>query len=106
MTVEARLVWAHIELQIRPTDLCDVKFMPVARYGLYEVRLVEPPHDAAANTFDFWLELFDHGQKISVDSGGADDLETAVTIAEAFVADAKKLNKTRPEFDCARPPRL
>jgi len=103
MTLEARLVWAHIELQVTPTER-DVKFVPVARYGAYELRLVEATDSAVANRFDFWLELFDHGQRISVDSGGADDLETAVTIAEALAADAKALSKASSEFNGARPP--
>jgi len=87
------LIRAHIELQITPTESPDVKFVPVVRHGAYEIRLFDSTHGPAANAFDFWLELFDHGQKISVDSGGTDDLETAVTIAEALVADAKELSK-------------
>ena len=91
MTLEARLVYAHIELQVAPTDGGKVKYVPVVRHGAYELRLVEPTISPCANPFDFWLELFDHSRKISVDSGGADDLETAVTIAEALVAEAKAL---------------
>ncbi|HSV22174.1 MAG TPA: hypothetical protein VLJ17_04005 [Xanthobacteraceae bacterium] len=93
MTLEARLLQAHIELEVTPKDEHDVKSVPLARYGEYEVRLVESAHGSPANTFDFWLELFDHRRMISVDSGGANDLEGAVAIAETLIAHAKELSK-------------
>lgn len=40
----------------------------------------------------FWLELFDHGTKVSVDSYGCRELEDAVVVFEDFVAQAGHLN--------------
>ena len=93
MTLEARILQARIELEAAPKDEHDVKSVLLARHGEYEVRLVESAHDFPAGTFDFWFELFDHRRKISVDSGGANDLERAVAIAETLVANAEELSK-------------
>jgi len=93
MTLEARLVQAHIELQVTPNVENDLKSVSLRRYGAYDVRLVESAHTSDSSTFEFWLELFDHHRKISLDSGGANDLERAVAIAEALVAHAEELSK-------------
>jgi hypothetical protein len=41
----------------------------------------------------FWLALFDHGAKISVDSFGCRELEDAVVVFEDFIAQAGHLNE-------------
>src|SRR5437867_10219023 len=47
----------------------------VARYGAYEVRLVEPLVDSQGDTIPFWIELFDHKSAVTIDSCGGHDFE-------------------------------
>jgi hypothetical protein len=91
MTLEARLVRAYLALRNKADKSHDLKFVLLARYGAYEVRLVEPPDDR----FEFWLELIDLDGNISIDGGGANDLEDALAIAEEFVSSAQDLSKNR-----------
>jgi len=90
MNLETRLIRAHIMLFLR-RDERERKSVSLARYGAYEVRLLEPPSES--DTFMFWLELFDHSRRISVDSWGADDFEEALTTAEYLAYRAEELSK-------------
>jgi hypothetical protein len=92
MTLEARLVQAHVMLEVIPKDRHGSKSVPLAQYGAYEVRLVEPAV-CSANCFIFWIELFDRAGHVSIDSGGANDLEEASAIADDFALRAAKLGK-------------
>jgi hypothetical protein len=93
MPLEARLIRAHVELQVTPKDANDCKSVPLARYGAYEVRLVEPLQNSGTDAFEFWLELFDDIQKISLDSAGANDFEEATTLAKELIAHAEELSE-------------
>jgi hypothetical protein len=93
MNLETRLVQAHVELYATPKDRHGSRIVCLARYGAYDVRLVEPGDVMPFGAFDFWLELFDHNQRASLDSGGTSDLEQALTIAEELVSHAIDLSK-------------
>jgi len=93
MNLEARLIQAHVELQVTPKDTNDCRSARLAGYGAYEVRLIESPGNSGAGAFEFWLELFDHTQKISLDSAGANDLEEAAALAEELIAQAQELSE-------------
>jgi hypothetical protein len=92
MNLEARLIQAHVELQVTPKDANDCRSARLPGYGAYQVRLVEPAGNSGVSAFEFWLELFDHARKLSVDSAGANDLEEAVTLAEQLIAQAQELS--------------
>lgn len=93
MNIEARLIRAHVELQVTPKDANDCRSVLLARCGTYEVRLVEPARNSGGSAFEFWLELFDRTQKISLDSAGTNDLEEAVTLANKLFARALELSE-------------
>jgi hypothetical protein len=93
LTVETRLVQAYVMLLVVPKDEHDFKSVSVIRHGAYEVRLFEPR--SASNTFVFWIELFDHDSQVSIDGGGANDLERALATAEYFASCAEKLSRER-----------
>jgi hypothetical protein len=95
MTIEAQLIRAHIELEITREDANGSKAVPIARYGACEVSLVEFSGNSLTNTFVFWIELFDHIQKVAIDSAGANDVEEAVTLAEELVSQAKQLGQKK-----------
>lgn len=88
---EARLIQAHVCLQILPRETHDCRLVLLCQHGAYEVRLVEPATDPT-KSFMFWIELFDRSHQISIDSCGVDDLEEASTIADAFTLRAKELS--------------
>jgi hypothetical protein len=90
MTLEARLIRAHVMLRLAQKD--QHSFVPLARHGAYEVRLVELT-DGLVNKFIFWIELFDRDRRVSIDSGGANDVEEASTIADHLALRAEQLSK-------------
>jgi len=77
-------------LLVIPTDKHDSKSAPLARFGAYEVRLVELP--SVSNTFVFWIELFDHNRQVSIDRKGANDFEEALATAEHLILRAEELS--------------
>jgi hypothetical protein len=42
----------------------------------------------------FWLELFDHSMKTSIDSSNCHRIKDAVVIFDDFISQADRLNKT------------
>lgn len=97
MPLETRLAQAYVMLLVIPKDEHDSKSVSLARYGAYEVRLVEPL--SASNIFVFWIELFDHSCQVSIDSGGAEDFEEALATAEYLVSRAEELSKKKIRYD-------
>ena len=65
------------------------------RHGAYEVRLIDQPGMARNDTAPFWLELFDHATKRTLDSYGSYDLEASAIAADAFIAQAQFLQQTQ-----------
>ena len=92
MTLETRLVQAHVLLKVTPRDGRGSKFASLARYGAYEVRLVEASPLFSSTDFAFRLELFDHRLKAPIETNGTEDLEDAVSIAEELVGRAAQLS--------------
>jgi hypothetical protein len=93
MDIEARLFQARVELYVRRREERGSKSVSVARYGAYEVRLLQVVHGSSADPLIFWLELFDHSGRISLDSGSAENLEKALGVAQELVAHAEQLSK-------------
>jgi hypothetical protein len=90
MTLEAQLIQAHVKLQFAARGEDDSRTATLVRHGAYEVRLVEPSHASPAGRVLFWIELFDHDRRRSIDSVGSYILEDAVIAAEQLVVQAKK----------------
>jgi hypothetical protein len=93
MVLAAQLVRAQVELAATPKDEHGLKSAPLANYGVYEVRLVDLAKSARTGRFVFWLELFDHNEEIALDSGSANNLCEALTIAEELISSARELSK-------------
>jgi len=97
--------------QLYVLDLMAEKFVDgcraatLARYGSYEVRLVELLQDWQENTAPFWIELFDHENDTTIDSCGGYDLGETAAGAEALISQARLLHRVgRAPF--RRPPEL
>jgi hypothetical protein len=63
----------------------------VARYGAYEVRLVESMLDPQVDTIPFWVELFDHRSAATIDSCGGHDFEETAAGTAALMSQANRL---------------
>jgi hypothetical protein len=66
----------------------------LASIGDHEIRMLAGPAVDLDGTPLFWLELFDHSLKTSVDSFRCHRLKDAVPVVCDFLAQASELNKT------------
>jgi len=89
---EQRLVQAYLKLFLVAPGADGVKIVPLARFGAYEVRLVEFAPELADEVSPLWLDLYAHDQACSLDSRGCDALEDAVKAADALIERAQELH--------------
>ena len=89
---ERRLLGAYLALHIVAADEDGAKTVHLARFGSYGVRLIELPHDMAADVPPLWMELYSHDGLSTLDSCGRDDFEDAVTAADELIAQARALH--------------
>jgi hypothetical protein len=73
-----------------------VKTATLDRYGAHEVRLLEFSQNRQAGDCVFWLELYCHLAKSSLDSCRCDSLDDAETAADHLISNAKRLHN-KPE---------
>ncbi len=93
LTTEQRVIRAYMTLFVIPAGDGGSKIVSLARFGPYEVRLCEPPHDIAVETLPLWIELYAHDRRAVLDRYGCDELESAVSAADAFMSRARRLNE-------------
>jgi hypothetical protein len=104
---EARLVRAYLALFLLPWQ-GGTRSIRLARFGAYEVRIVEFAQDLAGEGFPLWLELYAHDVQASLDSCGCGALEDAVDAADEFMERASALHllqAVRPVGVRSRSPR-
>jgi hypothetical protein len=92
-SLEWQIIQSYVWVLRAPQDTDGYKTCALARHGAYEVRLIEPSQLPDGVRKPFWIELFDHDQKMILDSFSSDDLEEAATIAGALIAEAKYLQQ-------------
>jgi hypothetical protein len=90
---EARLVRAYLTLFLVPW-VDGGRAVRLARFGSYEVRLVELAHDPSTESCPLWLELYAHDIQTSIDSCGCDAFDDAVNVADDLIAHARELNQS------------
>jgi len=90
---ERRFIRAYLELFLASPRDDGSKIASLARFGAYEVRLVEFAEDACANVPLLWLELYRHDTCVGLDSFRCDDFDDAVMVAHAFMVSAKALHE-------------
>jgi hypothetical protein len=94
---EARLIRAYLALFLIPWQ-DGARSVRLARFGAYEVRLVEFEHDCLSGEgFPLWLELFAHDIQMSIDSRGCDEFDEAVGAADELIAKASELYRSRQQ---------
>jgi hypothetical protein len=89
---DQRVARAYIRLLLAPKGQDGSKTVSLARFGQYEVRLVELSQIDSADAALFWMELYAHDVQLAVDSCGCHELEEAVIAAEELVSQARRLN--------------
>jgi hypothetical protein len=88
---ERRLIQAYLKLFLAVQSEDGVKTVSLARFGSYEVRVIELWHDTSASGFPVWLELYEHDTHSTLDSCGCSELEEAVAAADELIAQARQL---------------
>jgi hypothetical protein len=91
--LEAQLTEARARLQLTHRDTDGIRLAMLVRYGSFEVRLFQPLQISPERAVLFWLELFDHDRRLSIDSIGNCVLEDAVTAAEDLIERAARLSE-------------
>ena len=85
---ELRIARAYVRLCAIPEDSPEAS-VSLASIGSHEIRMLRSPEVVPL----FWLELFDHSTKMSVDSFCCHRLKDAVPVLCNFLAQADDLNK-------------
>jgi hypothetical protein len=68
----------------------------LASIGNCEIRMFLGPEADFDGRAPFWLELFDHGTRMSVDSFGCNKIEEAAPVFEHLMSQAADLNDPDP----------
>jgi len=91
--LEWRIVQAYVSLLDAKILFDGARIAPFARHGAYEVRLVEPMSNPRSDATPFWVELFNHRSKTTLDSFGSYRLEEVAAAAEALISTANLLHQ-------------
>jgi hypothetical protein len=91
--LEALLLEAHAKLQLVPSGANASKEVILARFGSFEVRLLQSMSVPPQCEVRFWMELFDRDRQLSIDSIGDRVLEDAATAAGELIARATRLGE-------------
>lgn len=86
---------AYAQLSAIPTDGSQAS-VSLASIGVYEVRMLRRRRADFNGVPQFWLELFDHDTKKSVDSFLCHQIEDAGPVFEQFMSYAADLSKSPP----------
>ena len=97
---ELRLTRGYVELGVVPADHHGAKTVSLARFGEYEVRLVEIVPANRADATPMWLELYSHETQSGMDSCRCYDLEAAVQATEELISRARTFDEEARGMNC------
>jgi hypothetical protein len=92
MLRELRIARAYVKLLCIPEGSPETS-VSIACIGNCEIRIFEGSRVTSDVMPLFWLELFDHGAKMSVDSFSCHEIEDAVVVFEDFILQAGHLKE-------------
>ena len=95
---ELRIARAYGKLSSIPVD-GSKPLISLASIGNCEIRMFRGREADLDGMPLFWLELFDHTTKMSVDSFRCDRIKDAAAVFEDFMSQGANLNKPSDEFD-------
>ena len=90
---ELRIAQAYIDLLCIPEGSSEAS-ISLTWIGSCEIRMLEGPKANAESMPLFWLELFDHRAKTSIDTFGCNEIKDAAVVFADFIAQANDLNQT------------
>jgi hypothetical protein len=90
---ELRISRAYVKLSCIPENSSETSVSLVS-IGSCEIRMFRGPEVDFDGGPLFWLELFDHSTRTSVDGGSCHRIKDAVPLFDDFVSQADRLNKT------------
>ena len=90
---ETRLIRAYLALFLAPTRDDVTKTVTLARFGAYEVRLIELARTLCGRIPPVWIELYAHDLHCSLDSCGCEEFDEASTSADELISQAKELHR-------------
>jgi hypothetical protein len=89
---ELRVAQAYVKLLCIPEGSAEAS-VSLAWIGKCEIRIFEGSQARTDDMPLFWLELFDHRAKRSVDSFSCYQIEDAAVVFEEFITQANDLNE-------------
>jgi hypothetical protein len=89
-----RLCSAYVGLTLARGRHDGSRTMSLARFGTFEVRVLEL---ADRETTDFWIELYCHYTRSSLDSCTCCKIDDAEPLAEHLILSAQQLNRAYHE---------
>ena len=95
-SVEALVTQAYFQLIRVAWNESGSRSISLAKYGSYEVRLVERKPTAGADAPDLWVELYAKDAQTLIEARGCDDLEAAAIAAEQIMSKAERLQNDAP----------
>src|SRR5260221_14765456 len=90
------VIQAYIKLLCLPDTEPGGRMISLDRIGSYEIRMFEPSQPGSDNGLLFWIELFDHDSRSSIDSCSCYEIEEAARVCESFILQAQ-----RPDEGCS-----
>ena len=90
--LELRIARAYVKLWCIPEESPEASVL-LASIGSCEIRMFRGPEVDFDGVPLFWLELFDHSTKTSVDGFSCHRIKDAVPIFDDFISQAGRLNK-------------
>jgi hypothetical protein len=90
-SVEALVMQAYFQLIRVAWNENGTRLVALAKYGDYEVRLIERKPANDADALHLWVELHARDAETPIDARGCDDLETAALAAEQIMSKAERL---------------
>jgi hypothetical protein len=89
--VELRIAQAYVKLSSIPEDSAEASVSLIA-IGSCEIRMLRAREADLDGVPLFWLELFDHATRTSIDSFRCHKIKDAVPVFEYFMSEAAFLN--------------
>ncbi len=86
-----RVTRAYIELLSISEKGPGTRMIPVVRIGNYEIRMRRLSQHGSSSEPAIWMELFDRGTQLPVDSGRCREIEDTLVVFGEFVAQMKSL---------------
>jgi hypothetical protein len=96
-----RLYKSYISLKLVPKSESGSWTIPIARFGAFEVRLVEFADSDQRDNLDLWIELYRCDTQSSIDSCLCRDLDEVEDLRAYFISQAKDHTNLMIELEMA-----